>query len=55
MSVGAWFWVIYVIFVLMGVFDNRSDWKGPNARGSLVLWILIFLLGVGTFGWPLKG
>ena len=45
------FWVVFLIALVLHVW---SSWPLTRASGGLVLWILIFLLGVGVFGWPLQ-
>lgn len=58
MAAGTWFWLLYVICVLFGMW---SDWpigqEKPNYRplgGRLVVFILLGLLGWAVFGSPLK-
>ncbi len=57
MSAGIWFWIIYVICVLFGLW---SDWPAggpPNFRplgGRVVVFILIGLLGWRVFGPPIQ-
>lgn len=53
MDKAIWFWIIYVICV---VFSGWSLWPGDRKvwGGSLVLYVLIFLLGLGVFGSPIK-
>jgi hypothetical protein len=52
MTIGFWFWVIYVIALIfygVSVFRERN-YSVPE----IIFWILIALLGIGTFGGPLK-
>jgi hypothetical protein len=52
MSIAIWFWIIFIlalIFLGYGVYQNRSTW--PN----IVIWVLLFLLGLAAFGSPVKG
>lgn len=57
MPAGLWFWLIYVICVLFGMW---SEWPSPpntNYRplgGRLVVFVLLGLLGWAVFGSPLK-
>lgn len=53
MSIAMAFWVCFLIWTIFGVWAwwpiNRTN--GPN----LLLWLLLFLLGCGQFGLPIKG
>jgi hypothetical protein len=56
MTKEVWFWVIFVLSALFGGF---SVWKGtPENRldryNPLIIYVLIFLLGLGVYGSPLK-
>lgn len=52
MTAAVWFWIIYVVGVLfygyLG-FRNRETWYTP-----VFIMVLIFILGWGQFGSPLK-
>lgn len=56
MPAGIWFWLIYVICVLFGVW---AEWPNdPNGfrpfGGRVIVFVLLGLLGWGVFGSPLK-
>lgn len=56
MPAGLWFWIIYVICVVFGVY---FDWPQGNTNfrplgGRIVVFILLGLLGWAVFGPPLK-
>ena len=59
MDKGVWFWIIYVIFVILGLFFN---WPAPPYQPnafrpfgwSVVVLILIGILGWGIFGPPIR-
>ena len=52
MTVAFWFWVIYVIAFL---FYGISAWRSREVEvPHIIFWVLIALLGFGTFGSPLK-
>lgn len=55
MAAGLWFWLIYVICVLFGVWvDWPADRNYRPLGGKLVLFVLLGLLGWAVFGAPLK-
>lgn len=52
LSIGMIFWILFIVglvFYSVGVFRTR-EFDAP----SLFWWVLIFLLGIGTFGSPVK-
>ena len=54
MGAGNWFWIIYVICLIFGLY---CSWDRNNLRPfgqSLVIMILLGLLGWGIFGPPIK-
>jgi tellurite resistance protein TehA-like permease len=55
MGAGLWFWLIYVICVLFGLW---ADWPNDNNYRPLgsrvVVFVLLGLLGWSVFGPPLK-
>ncbi len=59
MGANIWFWLIYVIVGLFGIW-GVGPWQGPNPNpyrmvgGWVVLFILIGLLGWHDFGSPLR-
>lgn len=57
MTLQMWFWGIYVIALLFGVWVNYApnDPLFPRRAGSYVaLWILVGILGYGMFGSVIK-
>ncbi len=57
MPAGLWFWLIYVICVIFGMWSEWPNGPSPNFRplgGRFVVFILLGLLGWGVFGSPLK-
>lgn len=57
MSVGIWFWILWVIALIFGFVPAP---EGPNARywgwgGHLLWFVLFFLVGLSLYGGPLKG
>jgi len=58
MGAGIWFWLIYVITLVFGVW-GMNPWRPSGAPwapfGSwFVLFILVGLLGLHTFGSPVR-
>ena len=52
-TIGMVFWLLYIIGFIFGGFRNR-DGIGIWLGDSLFWWVLIFLLGIGVFGSPIK-
>lgn len=53
LSIGLLFWILYIvglIFFGVGIYRDRPSF---NVSG-LFWWVLIFLLGIGVFGFPIK-
>ena len=51
MSIGIWFWIIFVITLILHIW---ASWPWGRSSSVLVVWILLFLLGLGVFGSPLQ-
>jgi hypothetical protein len=52
------FWLLMILWLLFGLYWNRSDIRGGNygvMGGNLLLFVLLLLLGIGIFGSPIKG
>jgi hypothetical protein len=55
MGIGIWFWLIYVLALVFGIFGWRAAPDNHWTPGySFVVWVLIGLLGWHAFGAPLK-
>lgn len=57
MPIGILFWILMILWLLFGLYWNRSDLRGGNYGvfgGNLLLFILLGLLGWKTFGAPLQ-
>ena len=57
MSKGLVFWVLMLLWLVLGLWTNRAEFKAGNVPafgGGLILFILLFLLGWATFGPPLQ-
>lgn len=56
MTLGFIFWLLMILWLVLGAYTNRTALGTPLAwGGSLLMFILLFLLGWQTFGWPIKG
>jgi hypothetical protein len=58
MTIGFVYWLLLIIGVVVGAFYRM--WPAPATNylwpaGGLYLLILLVLLGVGVFGWPIRG
>lgn len=55
MSIAIWFWLIYVLCVIFGVWAEWPADHNYRPFGSrLVLWILLGLIGLRVFGSPIQ-
>jgi len=52
MTLALWFWIIYVIALIF--FGWRNYQNRAAVIDGFVWWVLIALLGIGTFGSPIK-
>ena len=59
MTIGFLFWLLMLLWILFGLYWNWPAQTGPHAfaplGGSLLLFILLFLLGWKAFGFPIQG
>jgi hypothetical protein len=56
LSIATFFWVIYILWCLLGVFWANYPFSAASMRpmgGSLILLILLFLLGWKVMGFPI--
>jgi hypothetical protein len=57
MGANIWFWLLYVLCVIFGLWGN-NPWTGAQPWGpfanSLVVFILLGLLGFHAFGSPIR-
>jgi predicted membrane channel-forming protein YqfA (hemolysin III family) len=55
MSAGVWFWLLYVICVIFGMWAEwPADGRYRPLGGRLVVFILLGLLGFRVFGSPIQ-
>lgn len=53
MTIAMLFWVLMLVWLFFGLW---AWWPITRANGpNFLLWFLLFLLGWGTFGFPIKG
>lgn len=57
MTIGLLFWILMILALIFGwVVYPPNGPAGYRPFGySFLLWILLALLGVSAFGWPIKG
>jgi hypothetical protein len=56
MTPAFWFWAIYVLSIIFGIYRGYSDAPSrPYWINSIVFYVLVGLLGWAVFGGPLKG
>jgi len=49
LSIGLIFWILYIVgFIFYAVRDREA------IVNSAFWWVLFLLLGIGTFGWPIR-
>ncbi len=53
MTIAFLFWLLMLLWLLFGLYLNREN--HVLLGGSLLLWILLFLLGWKVFGFPIQG
>lgn len=58
MTIGFIYWLLLLIALVLGIFWRM--WPSPAQPlvwpvGGLYLLVLLVLLGIGTFGWPIRG
>lgn len=54
MSLGIWYWIILVIAVILGGVGIWQPTKVPGWGMSVALIVLLVILGIATFGGPVK-
>jgi len=57
MTIGFIFWLLMILWVLFGLWQNFQPGPGPSwspLANTLWLFILFLLLGIQVFGWPIK-
>lgn len=58
MTIGFIFWLLILLTLIFGFYwhwPGRDPGPFGSVGGNLLLFILIILLGLATFGWPIKG
>jgi hypothetical protein len=56
-TIGFLFWLLMLLWLLFGLYWNRSDLRGGNygiMGGTLLLFVVLFLLGWKAFGFPIQ-
>lgn len=58
MSLGLLYWILILFWLLFGV---RFVWTSPPDQryqfvgNNILLFVLLLILGIKAFGWPIKG
>jgi len=58
MSLGLAYWILMLLWLVLGVWGNRAAFTAGNFApfgGDLLLFILLVLVGWKVFGAPLQG
>lgn len=58
MSIGFVFWLLMILWLVLGLYTTRGIYKDGNYAplgGNLLLFVLLFLLGCRAFGFPIQG
>ena len=58
MSKAFLFWLIMVLWLLFGLWVGRPTpgaWAWQPLSGTIILWLLLFMLGWKVFGFPIHG
>ena len=55
LSIGLLFWILMILWLIFGFWSNYTP-GAFNVRpfgGHILLWVLLFLLGLEVFGFPI--
>jgi hypothetical protein len=58
MTLGFLFWLLMILWLVLGIYTNRAQIRGGNygiLGGSLLLFALLFLVGWRLFGFVIQG
>lgn len=58
MTIGFLFWLLMVLWAIFGLYRGWAAPPNPPylpLAGDLLLFILLLLLGIAAFGWPIRG
>jgi hypothetical protein len=58
MSIAFLYWLIMILWLLFSLWNGRrvapnTPWNWQPLGGSVILWILLFIIGWRIFGFPL--
>lgn len=54
MTIGFIFWFIMLVWLVFGIYTNREAVGPWLKQGDWIFFILFALLGIESFGWPIK-
>ena len=55
MTLGLAFWILMLLWLVLGAWQSWPEPKWPVLGGSLLLFILLVILGWHAFGPPIRG
>lgn len=55
MTIGFIFWLLMLLWLVFGIWSYRAAPNWPYAAGNGFMFVLLFLIGWKTFGWPIAG
>jgi hypothetical protein len=54
-TLGFIYWLLLLLWLFFGAYTNRTAIGAPLVwGGSLLIWVLLFILGYQTFGSPVR-
>lgn len=54
MGISFLYWLLMLLVLVLGWAGHSGMWVNGYWGGGLVLYILLFLIGVTIYGWPIK-
>lgn len=50
------FWILMLIFLLFGGYGwFRAETRPAWSPGGFLLWLILVVVGIRIFGWPIQG
>jgi len=54
MGISFLYWLLMLLVLLLGWSGHSGTWTYGYWGGGLILYVLLFILGVTNYGWPIK-